>query len=89
MAHVAQALFIATLETMLLVAMPVVCCVALVGVIVGALQTAFGVQDQNVSFAPKLVVIGVLVAAGGATALDAARRLAVTCLQALPTLAHW
>ncbi len=53
----------------LLLALPIVAAVAVTGIVVGVIQTIFQVQDQNVSFLPKLVVVAALVAIAGVPAL--------------------
>lgn len=58
-----------TLQTTLLLSVPLVGAVAVTGMIVGALQTIVQVQDQNVAFLPKLLVVALLVAIGGVPAL--------------------
>ncbi len=87
MQSAALSLYLKALETALLLALPVVVLVALIGVIVGLVQTVVQVQDQNVSFAPKLVGVALIIAAAGAPALEMLRKLLVETMAALPRLA--
>ncbi|MBC5824904.1 MAG: flagellar biosynthetic protein FliQ [Candidatus Eremiobacteraeota bacterium] len=87
MPSAALSLYLHALQTALLIALPVVVLVAVIGVAVGLLQTVFQVQDQNVSFAPKLLGVAFLVAAAGAPALELLRKLLLNIMAALPRLA--
>ena len=84
----ALSLFTAALKTALELALPIVGVVAGVGVLIGVAQTVVQVQDQNVSFAPKLVAVALVVAAGGSTALGLLRQLFDTAIAALVHIAH-
>jgi type III secretory pathway component EscS len=54
---------------------PIVGAVAIVGVVTGAIQTVVQVQDQNISFLPKLLVVALLVSVAGVAALAMLIRL--------------
>ena len=69
MEHTVIHLTARALETALLLAVPVVAAVAAIGIATGVLQTVVQVQDQNVSFLPKLLVVAFLAAVAGAPAL--------------------
>ena len=57
------------LETALVLCIPMVAAVAGTGVVVGAAQTIVQVQDQNVAFLPKLLVVALMLTVAGATGL--------------------
>jgi flagellar biosynthetic protein FliQ len=86
MEETAVRLFVMALEVALLLAVPLVAVVALVGIVIGVLQTVVQVQDQNVSFLPKLMAIAAVLSLGGATGLSLLARLMVNALAALPKM---
>ncbi|HEY7993522.1 MAG: flagellar biosynthetic protein FliQ [Candidatus Eremiobacterales bacterium] len=88
MENIAISLMTQALRTAALIAMPAVIAVALVGVIVGILQTLVQVQDQNVAFAPKLGTIALLVSFAGPAAFALLETLLVGAIQALPEIAR-
>jgi len=88
MESIAAELMTQALETAALIALPAVIAVALVGVVVGILQTVVQLQDQNVSFAPKLVAVALLASLAGPAAFAMLRMLLVIAIQALPGLAR-
>ncbi len=53
------------LQTALVLALPVVAAVAVLGVAVALVQTVVGIQDQNVSFGPKIIAVALLAGFGG------------------------
>ena len=57
------------LETALMLCIPMVGAIAATGVLVGVAQTIVQVQDQNVAFLPKLLVVALVLAVAGATGL--------------------
>lgn len=57
------------LETALLLCIPLVAAIAATGVVVGMAQTVVQIQDQNVAFLPKLIVVALFSALAGAPAL--------------------
>jgi flagellar biosynthesis protein FliQ len=69
MDHAALHMLTKALETAMLLCLPIVASVAITGVAVGMAQTIVQVQDQNVAFLPKLVVVALLTAIAGAPAL--------------------
>ena len=79
---------IQALRTAALIALPLVIVVALVGVIIGILQTLVQVQDQNVAFAPKLGTIALLVSFAGPAAFALLETLLAQAIQALPEIAR-
>jgi flagellar biosynthetic protein FliQ len=85
-AALAQSLFAAAMKTGALIAFPAVATVAAIGVAVGIAQTIVQVQDQNVSFLPKLVAVALMVAAFGGLALAALVALFDEINRALPAL---
>lgn len=62
-------MFAKALETAMLLCVPMVAAVAVTGVVVGMAQTIVQIQDQNVAFLPKIVVVAFLTAVAGAPAL--------------------
>ncbi len=88
MEPIVSSLFREALATALALALPVVVSVAVVGVVIGVLQTIVQVQDQNVSFAPKLAVVALLTMVAGPAALASLDSLLTDIIAALPRLAH-
>jgi flagellar biosynthesis protein FliQ len=87
MADVANSLYIQTMQTALALAIPVVVVVGCVGIVVSLAQTIVGIQDQNLSFGPKIVALAVMLAAGASPAIALLDRLLVASIAALPHLA--
>jgi len=81
------ALFARALVTAMLLALPVVGGVAVLGAVVGIVQTVVQVQDQNISFFPKLVAVAMIAAVAGLPALALLTALLTDCVAALPRLA--
>ncbi len=79
-------LFVAALHVALVLAVPLVATVALIGIAVGVLQTVVQVQDQNVSFLPKLVAVAALLTIAGAAGLGLLVRLMTDAIAALPRM---
>jgi flagellar biosynthesis protein FliQ len=69
MDHTAVHMLAKALETAMLLCLPMVAAVAVTGIVMGMVQTIVQIQDQNVAFLPKLVVVALLSAIGGAQAL--------------------
>ena len=88
-AAAAQALLAAAMKTAALIALPAVAVVAAIGVAVGIAQTIVQVQDQNVSFLPKLVAVGMMAVAFGGLALAALAALFQEIGRALPAMARY
>lgn len=88
MESIAISLMTESLDTAALIALPLVIAVALVGVVIGILQTVVQVQDQNVAFAPKLVAVALIVSFAGPAALAVIRTLFVIAIRTLPELAR-
>jgi len=83
----ALALFAKALLTAMLLTLPVVGTVAIVGAAVGIVQAVVQVQDQNVSFFPKLVAVAIIAAVAGLPALALLSDLLRDCIASLPRLA--
>lgn len=81
-------LYIHALETAALLALPVLVVIGVIGVVVGLAQTITGIQDQNLSFGPKLAVVILLAAMGGPFALALIGALLRASIQALPAFVH-
>jgi flagellar biosynthesis protein FliQ len=79
-------LFVAALQVALVLAVPLVATVALIGIAVGVLQTVVQVQDQNVSFLPKLVAVAALLTIAGAAGLGLLVHLMTDAIAALPRM---
>ncbi|HXN08295.1 MAG TPA: flagellar biosynthetic protein FliQ [Candidatus Acidoferrales bacterium] len=73
--------------TALALAIPVVIVVGCVGVVVSLAQTIVGIQDQNLSFGPKIVALAVILAAGASSAVTLLDHLLLAAIAALPHLA--
>lgn len=87
MTDVANSLFSQTMETALALAIPVVVVVGAVGVVVSLAQTVVGIQDQNLSFGPKIVALAVILSAGASPAITLLVHLLLAAIAALPHLA--
>jgi flagellar biosynthesis protein FliQ len=87
MADVANSLYIQTMQTALALVIPVVVVVGFVGVVVSLAQTVVGIQDQNLSFGPKIVALAVILAAGASPAVTLLAHLLLAAIAALPHLA--
>ena len=86
MADAVFELYTLAMRVTLELALPVLGAIALTGVVISLVQTAFGIQDQNVAFTPKIVVIAVMMAWLGAPAFAALLHLLVTTCRGLPRL---
>jgi len=86
MADVANSLYIQTMQTALVLAIPVVVVVGFVGVVVSFAQTILGIQDQNLSFGPKIMAVAVILAAGASPAVTLLAQLLIAAIAALPHL---
>ena len=86
MNHAVIDLYTRALETAALLALPVVAVIGVIGVIVGLAQTITGIQDQNLSFGPKIAVIILLAAMSGPFALALLGELLRASIQVLPHL---
>ena len=87
MEALALTLMTAALRSAAIIALPAVVSVAAVGVAIGIVQTIVQVQDQNVSFAPKLAVVALLAWFAGPIAFDLLRALLLMSIGSLPALA--
>jgi flagellar biosynthesis protein FliQ len=81
-------LYVYAWETAAILALPIVGVVALVGVIVGLLQTVTGISDQNLSFGPKLGAAMLACVWGGPAAFAMLASLLRAAMKALPHLAR-
>jgi len=88
MSAASQSLFIAAMQTAALIAMPAVALVACIGIAVGIVQTIVQVQDQNISFFPKLTAVAWAAAVFGPAALGMLVDLFDAAAHALPALAR-
>ncbi|HME82712.1 MAG TPA: flagellar biosynthetic protein FliQ [Candidatus Eremiobacteraceae bacterium] len=86
MEHAAAELMARALETALLISVPLVAAVAMTGVVTGAIQTIVQVQDQNVAFLPKLLIVALLITVAGAPALMLLVRLFSSVAAGIPRL---
>ncbi len=84
--HTAAQLMAHALETALLISVPLVGAIAVTGVFTGAIQTIVQVQDQNIAFLPKLLVVALLVTIAGAPALMLLVRLFSLVAAGIPRL---
>lgn len=88
MPAIAQSLFVAAMQTAALIAMPAVALVGCIGIGVGIVQTVVQVQDQNVSFFPKLIALAWAAAVFGPAAFAALVGLFEVVARDLPALAR-
>ena len=88
MPDIAQSLFATAMQIAALIVMPAVALVACIGIAVGIVQTVVQIQDQNVSFFPKLVAIAGAAVMLGPAALAALVDLFQIVARALPALAR-
>ena len=75
------------MQTALALAILVVATVGFVGVIVSLAQTLVGIQDQNLSFGPKIAALALMLAVGASPAITALARLLISAIAAVPHLA--
>ena len=87
MTDVANSLYIQTMQTALALALPVVVAVGCVGVVVSLAQTLVGIQDQNVSFGPKISAVALMLVIGASPAVALLERLLLAAIASLPRLA--
>ena len=57
-----------------------------VGLVVSIIQAATSIQEQTLSFIPKIVVTGVVIAVGGPWMLDQIVGYTTNLFQSIPTL---
>ena len=60
-----------------------------VGLAVAVLQTATQVQEQTLTYVPKLVAVGVVLLVAGGWMLTQLVRLAVTLFELIPAAGDW
>jgi flagellar biosynthesis protein FliQ len=81
-----DALLREALVTTATIALPVLAVAALAGTAVAIVQAATQVQEQTLSFLPKLVAVGGVLAFCGAFAMNLLARLFHDALAALPAI---
>jgi flagellar biosynthesis protein FliQ len=86
MADAVFQLYVLAMSTTLELAMPVIVTVAFTGIAVSLIQTTFGIQDQNVTFAPKIAVVAFLLVGFGTRALSAILHIFTAALASVPRL---
>lgn len=74
------------LVTTALIALPMLAGAALVGTAVAVVQAATQVQEQTLTLLPKVVTVGLVVAAFGATAMHLLSSLFDRAIAAIPAL---
>ncbi|HEX4014170.1 MAG TPA: flagellar biosynthetic protein FliQ [Candidatus Cybelea sp.] len=74
------------LVTTALIALPMLAGAAFVGTAVAVVQAATQVQEQTLTLLPKVVTVGVIVAAFGATAMHLLAALFERAIAAIPAL---
>ena len=85
--QIALALYLRALETAIALALPLIAVVTIVGIAMGLAQTVVQIQDQNLSFAPKLIAVALLAVFGAAAALSLLKTLLLNVVMTLPRLA--
>ena len=83
----AMQLYGLALQTAMVLALPVVAAVACVGIVVSLVQTVLGIQDQNISFGPKIIAVAVMVGIGGLPGMAMLARLLLVAIASLPRIA--
>jgi len=86
MGNAAFQLYGLALQTALILALPVVGLVALIGILIALIQTVLGIQDQNISFGPKIAAVAVLAAIGGLPGMALLASLVRAAILSLPRL---
>jgi flagellar biosynthetic protein FliQ len=69
-------------------ALPVLAMATLVGGAVAVLQAATQVQEQTLSLLPKIIVVGGMVALGGAFGMHLCAQLFGEAIDAIPAIVH-
>lgn len=87
MTSAAGQLYAMALQAALVLALPVVALVAIVGIVSAIAQTVIGIQDQNISFGPKIAAVALLVALAGIPGLALLAELLRAAISAMPHLA--
>lgn len=82
----AMQLYSLAMQTALMLSLPVTVTVAGIGVAASLIQTVVGIQDQNISFGPKLAAAALVLIAGGPAALATLTRLLDVAVATLPLL---
>lgn len=77
-----------TLYLVLLVSAPALLVSLAVGLIIGLLQAVTQVQEQTLSFVPKLAAVALVLAVSGAWMSGELVRFTTTLWEAIPTLVH-
>ena len=75
------------LMTTATIALPMLSVAALVGTVIAVVQAASQVQEQTLTLLPKIVAVGVMVAAFGEPAMRLLQGLFERAVTAIPTLA--
>jgi flagellar biosynthetic protein FliQ len=88
MEGLALSIFHEALRTAVMLMLPVIGAVAAVGIVLGIIQTIVQVQDQNVSFAPKIAIVAMLALLAGPAGLAALQTLLTDAVALLPRLAN-
>lgn len=81
-------LYLAALHVTAIIVLPAIACIAAVGIIVGLAQTLVGIQDQNLSFGPKIAAVVLLAFVFGVPVMELLSSLLRSAAAALPSLAH-
>ena len=80
-------LYFHTMQIALTLVVPVVVAIAVIGVVVSVAQTVVGIQDQNLSFGPKITIVALLLVVAGPAAIALLAQLLLSAIAALPHLA--
>lgn len=67
-------------------AMPILTAALTIGVVVSVLQTITSVQEQSLTFVPKLIAVGGIIAAGGSWMIRELTTWVTTLWTSIPTL---
>ena len=81
-------LYLTALKVALILVLPAIALIAAVGILIGLTQTLVGIQDQNLSFGPKIGAVAMQAAGCGFQALSIVVSLLDTAVAELPHLSH-
>jgi len=76
------------ITTSLLVTFPVLLAAILVGVVVSLIQAVTSIQEQTLSFAPKLVAVGAVIVIGAPWMIRQLMEFTVLFLSRIPEMAR-
>ena len=76
------------IEVALMVSMPILAVTLFVGLLVSVFQAITQVQEQTLTFVPKLIGVGLIMAFMGGWMLNTLVRFTTLCLERIATVGH-